>query len=308
MSLSLGAQGIEYLNAGQWEADVGYRYLHSDQVFMGKQEQPQLYNVGGRNTINSFDLTANYGVISRLSLGLTVPFLIDNYSLVQGDFQRHGGTTGGLGDMRLVANGWLLDPATHLHGNVLLGLGVKFPTGDYHATGDWHQLDGSVIIRPVDIAAQLGDGGFGIVFQLQAFQELVHNLYGYAQGFYLSNPRDINGVSPMNPNLTYVNSVPDSYFARMGLSYVIWPQIGLSLSFGGRVDGVPVQDLIGDNDGFRRAGYTIYVDPGLNWSYGKNSLSVNVPVAVLRNLQATTYSTRGGLASFLVVAGYSRRF
>src|SRR5579883_773075 len=58
MSLSLGAEGITYLAPGHWEADVSYRYLHSEDVFFGTQEQPQLHEVGGRNTIHSIDVTA----------------------------------------------------------------------------------------------------------------------------------------------------------------------------------------------------------------------------------------------------------
>src|SRR5581483_8591322 len=49
ISLNLDAQGISYLNPGQWEADVSYRYLHSERVFSGSDEQPQLHGVGGRN-------------------------------------------------------------------------------------------------------------------------------------------------------------------------------------------------------------------------------------------------------------------
>jgi hypothetical protein len=100
------------------------------------------------------------------------------------------------------------------------------------------------------------------------------------------------------------------------LSYGIWPARGLSFTLGGRIDGVPVQDAIGGSDGFRRAGYAIYVDPGLNWVFGNNTLSVNVPVAVERNLEASQYldngivktSAGGAFADFIVVAAYSRRF
>jgi len=58
ISLSLGAQGINYLQPGQWQADVSYRYLHSEDVFIGTQEQPQLHDVGGRNSIHSIDVAA----------------------------------------------------------------------------------------------------------------------------------------------------------------------------------------------------------------------------------------------------------
>ena len=73
---------------------------------------------------------------------------------------------------------------------------------------------------------------------------------------------------------------------------------------------------VGDSNGFRRAGYSVYVDPGINWAFGNNTLSVNVPVAVYRNLEASPYldngivksSAAGAFADFLVVAAFSRRF
>ena len=310
----LGARGIEYLGPGQWQANFSYRYLNSNEVFIGNEEQPQLHHVGTRNAINSFDLTAIYGLSSRFNFSLSLPFLHDNYSIREGDGERHSGSTGGVGDLRLVANGWVFDTEDHPEGNIILGLGVKFPTGDDHATFHWHSSDGDVSRQPVFISAQLGDGGYGIITQLQGFQKLWENLYGYIEGDYLINPRNENdtyGVPPnFPPNMRVKNTVPDSYFARAGFSYVIWPEHGLSLSLGGRIDGVPTHDLVGGSDGFRIAGYSVYVDPGLSWSYGRSSVSVNVPVAVERNIQDIHGSPNhaGALSGYLVVASYSIKF
>ena len=313
----LGARGIEYLNPGQWQANFSYRYLNSNVVFIGNQEQPQLHRVGTRNAINSFDLTAIYGLSSRFNLSLSLPFLHDNYSVINaaavgGDGERHSGSTGGVGDLRLVANGWLFDTEDHPEGNVILGLGVKFPTGDDHATGHFHTFDAEgnpvVIRRPIFLSAQLGDGGYGAILQLQGFQKLWEGLYGYLEGDYLINPRDENDTFVYPPNINIKNTVPDSYFARAGLSYVIWPEGGLALSIGARIDGVPVHDLVGGSHGFRIAGYSVYVDPGISWSYGRSSVSVNVPVAVERNLQATNTVKAGALSGYLVVASYSIKF
>jgi hypothetical protein len=316
ISLSLGAEGISYLNAGQWEADVSYRYLHSENVFVGSQEQPQSHSIGGRNSIHSIDVNASYQITPRFSANLTIPFLHDEFSLINDDHQRHGGSTGGLGDARLVANAWLLNPAEHPNGNINLGLGVKFPTGDDRATADYYTSNGHALIRPVDVAAQPGDGGWGILLELQGFQKVVEHLYAYLSGFYLINPRDTNGTERPSPVSSAVNSVPDQYLGRAGLSYTVWPKFGLSLTLGGRIDGIPVEDLVGDSNGFRRAGYAIYADPGVNCVLGKNTFSLNVPVAVERNLQDSLYldngtihhSSGGAFADFILVAAYSRRF
>jgi hypothetical protein len=308
MSLSLGAQGIQYLDPNQWEGDVSYRYLHSENVFSGTQEQPQLHTVGGRNSVHSIDTAVTYALSRRFSLTLTLPVEHDDFSLVQGDHQRHDGSSTGLGDMRLVANGWIFNPDNHPFGNISLGLGVKFPSGDDRVMAPWHEAGGVVIQRPVDVAAQLGDGGVGAVLEAQAFQRLIENLYAYAAGLYLFNPRDVNGTPTPNPVGATVNSVPDQYLGRAGLSYVVWPSGGLALSLGARIDGIPVHDAIGASDGFRRAGYALYIDPGINWSKGKNSLSINVPVAVQRDLARTKYSSAGAFADAIVVASYSRWF
>jgi hypothetical protein len=304
----LGARGIDYLGPGQWQASFSYRYLNSNVVFIGNEEQPQLHRVGTRNAINAFDLTAIYGLSSRFNLALSLPFLHDNYSIINPDGMRHSGSTGGVGDLRLVANGWLFDTAEHPEGNVLLGLGVKFPTGDDHATGHFHTANGVILTRPIFLSAQLGDGGYGMILQLQGFQKLWESLYGYIEGDYLINPREQNDTSVYSPTINNTNSVPDSYFARAGLSYAIWPEGGLSLSMGARIDGVPVHDLVGGSGGFRIAGYSVYVDPGVSWSYGRSSVSVNVPVAVERNIQATSTVKAGALSGYLVVASYSIRF
>jgi hypothetical protein len=131
----------------------------------------------------------------------------------------------------------------------------------------------------------------GIHLQIQAFQELLENLYGYLSGYYLFNPRDSNGTERPSPAIDLVNTVPDQYFGRVGFSYAIWPSKGVSVSLGARIDGIPVNDVIGESNGFRRAGYSIYIDPGVNWFFAKNILSVNVPVAVERKFQKTKQPT-----------------
>lgn len=308
ISLSLGAQGISYLNPNQFEGDLSYRYLHAERVFMGTEEQPQLHDFGGRNTINSFDLTATYAISYRFSFSLTMPFEHDDFSLINDDKQRHYGSSGGLGDLRLLANAWIFSPQDHPNGNLNVSVGVKFPTGDDRATDYYWLSSGQPVLRPVDIAAQPGDGGYGVVLQLQGYQKLIGNLFGYVSGFYLINPRDTNGTEKPSPTTNLVNSVPDQYLGRAGVSYAVWPSQGLSLSLGARIDGIPVNDLVGDSDGFRRAGYSVYIDPGVNWAFGKNTLSINVPVAVARNLEQTRYNSAGSFADFVVVAGFSRRF
>ena len=63
--------------------------------------------------------------------------------------------------------------------------------------------------------------------------------------------------------------MPDVYTARAGLVYAVWPSRSLSLSLGGRIDGIPQRDLIGGGDlGFRRPGFIFYLDPGVSLGRG----------------------------------------
>jgi hypothetical protein len=98
--------------------------------------------------------------------------------------------------------------------------------------------------------------------------------------YYLFNPQETNGVLTRRGNSEF--SVPDQYAALLGSMYV--PNIkGLSFYLGGRIEGVPASDLIGGSAGYRRPGYVVSVDPGINYIARNLTFSLNVPYAVYRN-------------------------
>ncbi len=309
MALSLGAEGISQLPAGHWETSINYRYLYADEGWIGDKVWPQYKTaVGNQILVHSLDLQAAYAFSSRWSATLTIPLLYAENNGLAGDGTRQKVSAAGLGDVRLVGNVWLLDPAKHADGNISLGMGVKAPTGDEGANDSSGQ--------PVDVALQLGDGGWGIELELLGYQKIIDRLYGYVAGSYLINPREKNGTLtefPVYGEARYL-SVPDQYLGRLGLQYVIWPEQGLSLSFGGRIDGIPTRDLIGGSDGFRRPGFSLYVEPGVSWTQGKNTLSVFTPVLIDANRQKNIYDDRyyghgaGAFADFLVIASFSHWF
>ena len=110
------------------------------------------------------------------------------------------------------------------------------------------------------------------------------------------------------------NSVPDQYQARLGIQQTIWPEKGLALSLGGRIDGLPVQDVIGGDYGFRRPGYSVYIEPGVNWVRGDWTVTLAGPVAVYHNRpesipeQEKGINRGGGFADFLILASVMKRF
>jgi hypothetical protein len=217
--------------------------------------------------------------------------------------------------MRLTANAWLFDPDTTDKGNVALSLGVKAPTGNNEVTDTFYKPTGKER-HPVDIALQPGDGGWGAILEMQAFRNIFENTYVYGTAYYLINPRDDTGVKTQSPVYGEFRdiSVPDQYQARAGLSYALWPSQGLGVSLGGRIDGQPAHDLIGGSDGFRRPGYAIYVEPGLNLAWRKNNFSLYVPVGVAYDRQRSDLDRDndshgpGAFADYLIVFSVSRTF
>src|SRR5690606_10665938 len=124
----------------------------------------------------------------------------------------------------------------------------------------------------VDQSIQLGDGGTGITLELNAYYNFTHKFGVYGNFYYLSNPREHNGVrsyreviSPaFNERLANeaIMSVPDQYMVRGGASFT---SNNFSATLGARIECVPVHDLIGGSGEFRRPGYVWSVEPGITY-------------------------------------------
>ena len=316
--LSLGAQGISELTGGEWQASLSYRYLFADDGYLGTKKFPGYDNFpGNRITINSVDLQVTYAFTPRYSVSLTAPFLHGTISdKVSHNGVRHTTEADGMGDLWLVGNAWLLDPGEYRDGNISLGLGIKAPTGNWAATDTFYKSTGPQK-RAVAVPIQPGDGGWGAPVELLAYQKVYSRLYGYLSGFYLFNPRNRNGT--LTPFPLYgefqKNSVPDQYQGRGGFSYIVWPEQQLSASFGVRIDGIPPNDAIGGSAGFRLPGYSLDVEPGVSWTYGKNTLNIFVPVLVQADKQSSPLDNQNNspgppaaFADWVMIASYSRRF
>lgn len=138
-------------------------------------------------------------------------------------------------------------------------------------------------------------------------------LVAYASGSYLVSPRKKTGVPSPLPGVTL--AVPDVYSARAGLAYALAPKTGTSVNLGLRIDGIPLRDVVGGaDDGFRRPGHTLYLDPGVAAKIGKQELTLSVPIRLSQNFSRSPIDRernfRGGgdLANYLIFAGYSVRF
>ncbi|MEZ4859242.1 MAG: transporter [Flavobacteriaceae bacterium] len=280
------------LNEGSFQLGVNYRYFKSFRHFRGTEEEPD--RVANETEVvnhsHSWDFSINYGITKRMYLGITIPTVINTRSSLyeHGRNSRHITYSRGLGDIRVGVGYWILNPETHENGNIALGAGIKLPTGDYNAADIFYNVgvDGRPEVRPVDQSIQPGDGGFGFTIDFQVYQKMATDFYAYAGGFYLLNPRDINETRTFRETLSPVlqneaiMSVPDQFSLRGGFSYTFSGTFSSSL--GARYEGIPVEDLIGDSNGFRRPGNVLSIDPGITFRKNNFSLNLNVPIAVRR--------------------------
>lgn len=292
--------GDGLMHEGQWQVSLSYRWLYSDRHFIGRQEQPQR-KANGTEVINDthfFDLTTTYAVTKRFWLNLTVPFVYsDRSSLYEhGGQGRHHTQAGGLGDVRMTAQYWLINPETYTDGNISIGLGFKAPTGEEDSK-DFFQSATGPRYASVDSSIQPGDGGWGALVELQAFHKIYGPLSGYVNGAYMFNPEERHAITTRSGGTGFY-SIPDSYLARAGFDYAIWPSKGLSVSLGARMEGVPSEDVFGDSGGSRRPGYAVSIEPGVTFVRGPFYANVTTPVALERNRQTTYGASAPGDAAF----------
>jgi hypothetical protein len=308
------------LRAGEWQVAVDYRYLHADRFFVGSQQTAPGAQFFGQPLIidvHSANLNVAYAVSDRFSVRLTVPVSYGSQSRFYADTARHVARAGGIGDIGLVGTAWLLDSRTHTKGNLALGAGVKAPTGNYKFADAYFLANRGPVQFPVDQSIELGDGGWGVILQGQAFREVAGRAFVYFTGSYLMSPRNQTEVvrAPTSPGSAVHISVPDVYTGRLGLSYGLLPEQGLSVSLGGRVDGIPYHDLIGKSDGFRRPGYIVFLDPAVALERGPSTFTFGTPLRMFARLASANLLKgpggsigSGDLAGVLIFVGYARRF
>lgn len=321
----IGVQGGGYPDAGTWSASFGWRYQKSDRHFVGDhyEERRDLEESQVINNLNMADVAIQYQATKRVGLSLGVPFVMATRSqaLRSGgaNLERYQTQARGIGDIVFTARRWMFDPEKHAHGNLQLGVGVKLPTGANNITDTFRTLQSGAItsvVRTVDQSIQPGDGGFGIVGDYSVFKAVMDGkLSLYSNGAYLANPQETSHV------LTYrggagerVMSIADQYLVRGGAAFAVPGTTSMVGALGLRVEGVPVKDLFGGSQWFRRPGVAVSLEPQVSFRRGVHGMTVGVPIAVYRNRFKSVWDLeRNGhgdaaFADWLLMFGYSRRF
>ena len=311
----------------KWQVTVSWRYQHSDRHFVGTEEQTHRTAEGSEviNDINLAEIGIRYSFSPQTSISVGVPYLMATRSHPIRDDDRNVVdrsvlSSRGLSDITIVGHRLLWDPTVPRRGNLSLGFGIKLPTGADNVTDTRERLDDGervLSVETVDQSVQPGDGGFGWVIDASGYRLLGSSgaLAAYASGAYLINPDGKNGVH------TYrsapgedIMSVADQYVARAGLTFGPQSWRGFSAGLGGRIEGIPVHDLFGSSEGFRRPGYALSLEPSVNWVRGPHAVSLAVPIALQRNRQRSVPDLHNGrhgdaaFADWVLLASYSRRF
>ena len=285
------------MSKGDLQVGVNYRYFHSWRHFVGTDEQPQRQTLGNAVNIYSHavDLNLSYGITNRLQFNLTLPYvhnersqtLVQNKDTATGKLTRYSLFAQGLADVRMGLNYWVTDPAKALNGNLMIGFGLKLATGSHSTSDDALQKDGTKARATNDQAIQPGDGGVGFSLEFQGFTKLYKGISGFANGYYLFNPKESNGTYKSAPKAGLAGynlyACPDQYFFRAGVMTSVLKEKNLTFSLAYRMEGIPAYDIIGGQVAYRRPGYVMAVESGVSYQKGHSTFSLFVPYNFVKN-------------------------
>ena len=284
-------------STSSWQLNINNRYFKSFRDFRESNNQHTAEQ--NQSIIKSYlmDISIGKFLNKGWSLNFSLPVSANSRetTIEHGGLntKRHKTESFGIGDIRFTAYKWLLTPSVKQKWNIQAGLGIKFPTGDYKYQDYFYRNDSTKVLSPVNPSIQLGDGGTGIITELNTFYILnkIRTISLYGNFYYLVNPREQNGTSftagripPRIDSLAnnIVVSVPDQYSLRAGVNVDVKRWI---LSAGLRFEGIPVNDLLGGSEGIRRAGHNLSVEPGVVYTMKNASIYAYVPFIVSRNIK-----------------------
>ncbi|MBU3740871.1 MAG: transporter [Candidatus Kapabacteria bacterium] len=298
--------GTINLQPGEWSLTTGLRYFQSYKHYRGTEEERYRVEQGTEviNNASFIDLVATYGITDRLFATAIVPFAhFDRSSMYE-----HGGnprfdasgaligtwagsrnwtSSAGLGDIRLSLGYWLFNPEEN-NFNYSVALGVKLPTGPYNVTDNFYNQGANrdqTVEGVVDQSIQLGDGGWGATIDVQGVHPLTESITLVTNLSYMANFTNTNGVRVRGAGDTWtLDSAEFSSADQFGLRLGAFYSFGHTWSayLGGRAEGVPAHDVIGESQGFRRPGHAVSIEPGINYMASKLNVFVSVPIAVYR--------------------------
>jgi hypothetical protein len=312
-----------YLGSGRFQLTISYRHLYSFRHFVGTQEQyiREQLQTQVVNKINLETLQLSYQATPRWSVNAIVPVLFATRHIpgaALDEFLHYTNApdqntrTSGFGDVILTAQTWLWHPPTESGGNIAIGLGVKHPTGKNNVFQSVNTINGPTV-QAIDSSIQPGDGAWGIVGQMQGFKT-VKKAVLFMDGTYVAEPQNTNAVPTGQKGLNAFYSTPDQYLAEAGIAYPFPKVRGLVVTFGPHIEGVKVRDLFGKSEGFRRPGYALSMEPGVEYSRRRSIVTFNVLKALVRDRARSVPDIANGthgdaaFADYVWLLNYTYRF
>lgn len=324
-----------YLAPGKWQFTMDYRHLYSFRHYVGSVEQ--VYRLQGhsevRNRVNLVDMGLTYQITPRFSVEGNVPveWASRHYFIAAHSINGAPGTDligdwgiSGVGDISFMGQGWVWDPTKNPSHNIQVAFGVQMPTGRDNIQDNFVEIPGTPAVNATaDYSIQPGIGVWAIPITVESFQAVSKSTQVYFNGSYLITPSETNGVAnssppgfpPPAPQNAFV-SAADEYLLQAGVAYMVAKVHGLTVTGGLRKEGVPAHDLIGGDEGFRRPGYAVSLEPGVIYSMhgGHDLITANIDRAVYRNRIASVpdleLHTHGdaAFADWLWLASFQHRF
>ena len=161
--------GMHQEDSSKWTLNMNYRYFTSYKHFNGRDEQKFRVEEGSEviNYTSAMDFALTRNINEKWMVGISIPLV--NYERTS-KYEHLGNTSPyrfataarGLGDIRLAAYRWLIAPDANKKGNLMAGIGIKLPTGNFKAQDAFQYTANARRIGYVDQSIQPGDGGFGV--------------------------------------------------------------------------------------------------------------------------------------------------
>ena len=314
-----GTTGAVDQEVGTWNITFTGRTSTADHHYNGsvRQIQREIEKTYVVNQQHSMTTTIAYQWSPRLSLNTGIPFVEASWGIPSprtgGPAARANENARGLGDITTLARFAFLSPSAGRSWNFVIGGGLKLPTGKSNATDVFPDGNGNNNLeRYVDISVNPGDGGWGLILDLQGYK-MMGRFTTFGSSTWLANPKDTGAPSRgnmvTNTTPSNVNTVSDQFVFRAGTSVSVTRHISASIAW--RMEGVPRYDLIGPSRGFRRPGVEMYWEPGLTVTSGRHALSFNLPVGYYYNRFRNPYTGNPGDSTFpeyVNIATYSMHF
>lgn len=304
-----------YLQQGDWLFSLVYQNFTSDRHYQGTNFVPALTAKGPTNVQNAMDLSVTYGLTRKLDLTLDAPFLTTSYTLNRvppgGTAPVAEGThSAGLGDMALRASYWIFS-TYQAKQNVAFSLGIEAPTGKADVMDT---IYGRTVAE--DVSVQPGEKSWAPSAGVRGFRDF-GPVTAFGSGVYLFNPRGTTGVptffgSLSNPNNTQVNSATDQYLFQWGFMakpwgrHHKWPVPSLSY----RVSGVPIHDVFGPSEGFRRPADIQFIEPGVTMAIGPQMVSFTASILTYVDVKPTPANpnvTDATIPKYMFTVAFTRR-